>query len=274
MSESSLKRWADEGLINVSRTAGGHRRITIGEAIRFVRATGTPLVKPELLGLRDLSSSNSAALQPHAAAEQLFAFLNNGNAREARALVLSLYLQGQTVADIADGPIRTAMERLGEIWKQDSSGICIEHRATDICIQAVAQLKMWLEPRQAEAVAVGGAAPGDPYLLPSLLAATALTAEGWHVVNLGPDTPFEAMLHAIDVHCPHLVWMSISTIRDMAEVDRGVSRLTECLANRGSTLVLGGRALPSMTGLSRSNVYCCRSLREMNSISKAARGCR
>ena len=37
VSESTLKRWADDGLIVFSRTAGGHRRIRLAEAIRFIR---------------------------------------------------------------------------------------------------------------------------------------------------------------------------------------------------------------------------------------------
>jgi methanogenic corrinoid protein MtbC1 len=201
--------------------------------------------------------------------ERLFRLLFEGKAREARALVLSLYLEGHTVAEIADGSIRTAMERLGEIWKHDQTGICIEHCATDICIQAVQQLRLIVEPQEAKAVAIGGAIPCDPYLLPTLLAATALAAEGWRTVNLGPDTPFDAMFRAIEVHNPRLVWLAISSICDVAEVDRGIDLLAQRLSARGATLALGGRALPSMTGLSRPNVHCCRSLADLISVSEA-----
>ncbi len=268
VSESSLKRWADDGQIKVSRTAGGHRRIAIGEAIRFVRATGAPLVKPELLGLRDLSSETSSAYSSEVPAERLFRLLYEGKARAARGLILSLYLEGMSVAEIADDSIRTAMERLGEIWKHDQAGICIEHLATDICLQAVEQLRTLVEPQQAEAVAIGGAPSGDPYLLPSLVAATALAAEGWHAVNLGPDTPFDALLRAIELHKPRLVWISISSIRDIADVDQGISLLAQHLAERGSTLALGGRSLPAMSVLNRSTVHCCKTLAELVAISK------
>lgn len=37
VSESSIKRWIDDGLIGATKTAGGHRRIAGSEAIRFVR---------------------------------------------------------------------------------------------------------------------------------------------------------------------------------------------------------------------------------------------
>src|SRR5262245_52765982 len=51
VSESSLKRWADAGKLAVSRTEGGHRRITMTEAVRFIRDTGATVVRPDLLGL-------------------------------------------------------------------------------------------------------------------------------------------------------------------------------------------------------------------------------
>ena len=58
-SESSLRRWVDSGQINMSRTAGGHRRIPLAEAIQFIRGIGATVVRPEMLGL-------AASLQPAA----------------------------------------------------------------------------------------------------------------------------------------------------------------------------------------------------------------
>jgi len=51
VSQSSIKRWTDEGRIEAARTAGGHRRIPIAEAVRFVRETGASVVQPQALGL-------------------------------------------------------------------------------------------------------------------------------------------------------------------------------------------------------------------------------
>ena len=60
VSESSLKRWSDAGKIEVSRTEGGHRRIAIGEAVRFIRASRAPVVRPDLLGLPRSSATGEA----------------------------------------------------------------------------------------------------------------------------------------------------------------------------------------------------------------------
>ena len=50
-----------------------------------------------------------------------------------RVRVLSVTLRGVAVDRIVDGPLRFALERLGELWLDDpEQGIFREHRATQI----------------------------------------------------------------------------------------------------------------------------------------------
>ena len=56
VSESSLKRWADDGKIRFSRTVGGHRRIAVSDALQFARDAKLPLVRPDVLGLREVAA--------------------------------------------------------------------------------------------------------------------------------------------------------------------------------------------------------------------------
>lgn len=263
MSESSLKRWADDGVIQVTKTAGGHRRITIGEAIRFVRAVRAPLLRPDLLGLNDLTPLGEDVLSADGPADRLFRYLREGKAREARALVLSAYLAGQSVAEIADGPIRVAMERLGELWHHEPAGVFVEHRATDICIQAVQQLRLLVESHAVGPVAIGGGAPGDPYLLPPMLAAAALSAAGWQTVNLGPDTPFDALLAAAAQHQPRVVWLCISSIRDGREIEDGIAQVAPRFAERDIALILGGRASSDLALPNVASLRCGMSISEL-----------
>jgi methanogenic corrinoid protein MtbC1 len=235
VSESSLKRWADAGRIQVSRTEGGHRRIPIAEAVRFIRASGVTVVRPELLGMHELE------IEPRPDPEDtLYRLLHEGLGREVRGMVMGRFLAGESVAALADGPIRAAMTRLGALWKHDPRGVFIEHRATDCCMQAVNALRALFDPPDDAPVAVGGAPSSDPYVLPSLLAATVLAAEGMKVVNLGPDTPIASMRHAVAAHHPALVWLSCSVpVAD--DVVAEVVGLARSLRTDGATLLVGGR---------------------------------
>jgi MerR family transcriptional regulator, light-induced transcriptional regulator len=220
----------------VSRTEGGHRRITLGEVVRFIRESGAPVLRPEVLGLPELEAARpEETASPDAVHEHLMA----GHAREVRGLVLARYLGGEPVASIFDGALREAMTRIGELWRHHGDGVFVEHRATDICLAAVAALRAIVEPPADAPVAIGGAPEGDPYLLPSLMAATVLAAEGMRAVNLGADTPASALQHAARHHHPLLVWISISAplAPDRAgELAAAIHDLT-----RSTVVVVGGR---------------------------------
>ncbi|MCW5805529.1 MAG: helix-turn-helix domain-containing protein [Deltaproteobacteria bacterium] len=235
VSESSLKRWVDAGRISASRTEGGHRRIALGEAMRFIRETRAPVVRPELLDLPELAVA--------AKAERLTGHLLAGDSVGARGFLLARYLGGATIAELADGPIREAMHALGELWHHQDSGIFVEHRGTDVCLEAVAHLR-GLAPIHAGArapLALGGAPAGDPYLLPSQLAAMTLAEAGLRAINLGSDTPPSAFAAAVAEHAPRLVWISVTAALASARA-RALVRWIDSLPASISVVVGGQQA--------------------------------
>ena len=260
MSESSLKRWADAGRLEVSRTSGGHRRITIAEAVRFIRATGHAVVRPDLLGLGDIQQDLSTS------DDTLYQLLLEGRGRDVRGLLMARYLAGESIAALADHAIRGAMARIGTMWRHDQRGVFLEHRATDCCVHAVAALRGLLEPNEHAPPALGGAPGGDPYVLPSLLVATLLEAEGMAVDNLGPGTPVPYLRVAIEQRAPRLVWLSCSTPVP-PEVAREVAALAELLRERGALLVLGGRHVEDLAMVRQAHVAAT-----MTELAALARG--
>lgn len=242
VSESSIKRWVDDGLIGVMRTAGGHRRILAREALRFVRAQGMRILRPDLLGLPDITGLPPEARDGEFSGEVLFQLLRQGEAAKARGIIASRYLNGTSLADLFDGPMAEALAELGELWKHGTEGIYAEHMATTICIEAINQVRLLIPPPGDDVPrAVGGAPSGDPYLLPSLMAAAVLADAGFNEVNLGPNTPAPALLHAVEVQRPHLVWMALNAPQDAKAMDDLIEQLFTPLRTRKIEIVLGGR---------------------------------
>ena len=226
VSESSLKRWADDGRIRGYRTAGGHRRIDITEAVRFIRDSAMPVRDPQALGLPDVSGPIGVGADDPASPAMLRSALEAGEGDKVRAMLVSMYLGGQTVGELFDGPVADAMHALGELWRDRADGIMIEHRATDLCLGAIAQLRALLPPADdAAPVALGGAFSGDPYLLPSLMAATVLASEGFREMNLGPDTPAPVLVDAAQRAGARLVWVSVSVASSLAAVTDALGAL-------------------------------------------------
>lgn len=276
VSESSLKRWADEGRLTVTRTAGGHRRIPIAEAVRFAREARMPILRPDILGLPQLAATKPITNR-QAPDIALHEKLVEGDAAGVQAILLGLYLGGRCVAAIGDGPIHAAMTRIGERWRHGVEGIYIEHRATDICIQAVSILRSLIarppEPgalspdQDTRPVALGGGPAHDPYILPSLLCAAVLDEVGLRAINLGPDTPADVLLAAADRHQPRLVWLTCSCDEAKPD-DAALGKLAHDIAKRHATLVIGGRAFEAADQTPPDPAVYCQTLGELEKYTR------
>jgi MerR family transcriptional regulator, light-induced transcriptional regulator len=241
VSESSLKRWADEGLLSVSRTAGGHRRIALREVLRYLRETGMPVARPEILGLPGISNAAPGG----EADEHLIACILQGYPDATRGALMGRYLAGESLASLCDGPLREALRRVGELWQHGPEGVHIEHRATDTCIHALNYLRGMLAPPAASAPLALGCSPGgDPYIIPSLMAAVVLAAEGWREINLGANLPAPALTTAMQKFRPRLVWVSFSAVNRAGVAMRELTEAVRVAEEIGASFIAGGRALP------------------------------
>jgi len=240
VSESSLKRWVDEGRVQATRTAGGHRRIPFRQALQFIRQSGVEVVQPELLGLPDLSVA--AEGDDTAGDAFMVRALVAGERVPARAWLIARYLAGDSIGRIFDGPIAEALRQVGEEWKHGPAGIHVEHRTTDACLFALNALRGLLPAPAAEApLAIGCSPEGDPYQIPSLMAAVVLGAEGWRDINLGANLPLEALLSAIRSYRPALVWISLSAEGAVGEAVRILPAVALAAREVDAEIVIGGR---------------------------------
>lgn len=268
VSESSLKRWIDDGLVEVTRTSGGHRRIDLAEAVRFVRQRGYTVNDPSVLGLTaaDDQTGRAGASQR---SEQFQDMLVQGKDREFLASVTRLYLDGMALAEIIDGPIRESMARIGELWHGNPDGIGIEHRATDIVIRTLGHLHTLVKaPAEDAPLAIGGAPPGDMHLVSSLSISLVLAEQGWREANLGANTPWDQFERAAVRERAALVWLSL-THDSSAEYAPHIQSLAQSLAQVHCQLLVGGRQLDKqLTRLALPNLHTARSMSELVSFSR------
>ncbi|MDX9755048.1 MAG: helix-turn-helix domain-containing protein [bacterium] len=269
VSESTIKRWVDQGKILAQKSEGGHRKIDGMEVLRLIRTQSLTLHDPGVLGLSDIASLVEEGLYTHLDPHRYYQYLHTGQAQKARGLLQYWYLCGHLVSQICDGPIAQAMERLGELWLHHEEGISQEHQATDVCIQAVYALRQLFEIPEAAPCAVGGAPAGDPYFLPSLCAAAVLESEGFQVINLGPNTPVETLLYAIKRHHPQLVWLSMTSRLNNKDLEDGITQLLTCAEEVGFVLITGGRSSERVKTIHHRHFYVGSSMKELHAYAKA-----
>ena len=261
VSVSSVRRWVDSGDVQLTRTSGGHRRLTIAEAVRFIRSTGATVVRPQILGL---PAALPRAPRGRDDAGALFDLLHAGDTPATHALVTSWYVMGRSIAEIFDGPVREAMTRIGELWQHDECGILVEHRASDICVTAIYALRALLPPpRQDAPVAVGGAPAGDVYIAPTLMAATVLRDAGFGDVNYSANMPLTLLARAAREHKAKIAWVSVSTELPARALRAELTELAGELARIGCRLVVGGRFAAPAVASAIPNLHAMTTMTEL-----------
>ncbi|MEQ8849578.1 B12-binding domain-containing protein [Botrimarina sp.] len=271
VSESSLKRWCDQGVITTERTPGGHRRIRVGEVIRFLRQQNHPLVRPEVLGLPSGAGERPQALAE--AREALFEALTRGDSEQSRRLVIDSFLSGGSVVSICQDLITPVLHSLGDEWECGMVEIFQEHRACEIVNRLMYDLRSVLPPpAPAAPLAMGGTPPGDVYRIANLMVELILVDEGWEAVSLGSSLPFPTMASAARQHEPRLFWMSFTHVEDHERTRHGFQ---EFLENTPATMrvAIGGQGVvESLSDLcDGQRVCCCGDLHEFRSTIEAWR---
>jgi len=268
VSESSVKRWADNGRIAVTRTGGGHRRIALEEVVRFVRRTNAEVSCPEVLGFGEVGHVPWRHLSQQALAESLYKALINGQSNEALAYIHGPFLAGRPLARLFDGPVRGAMQRIGELWKHQGDGILLEHRATDICVQAIMRILLSLPVESDAPVSVGGAGPEDPYLLPTLMTAALMRDLGMRHTSLGPQTPLAVYREAVMRFHPSLVCLSVSVDKVAEAIRPDLLEFADDLGEHSASLVIGGRAIGKLADLRHHNLTIAHSMAELATFTR------
>ena len=244
VSEASLKRWCDRGLLPTLRTAGGHRRLPLNGVLQFLRETGRAAVKPEVLGLPSDTGQGEALIAR--AANQMQEALETGNSELFRQVVFNLYMAGHTGCHICDKAIAPAFVEIGKQWEHQALEVYQERRACEICLRLLHELRAALPQIPEDAPrAIGGTLSGDPYVLPSTMAELVLREGGWNAENHGTGIPADTFCAAIKRIRPRLVWLSVSHIAAMPEFLAQYEHLFECASAHGTAVAVGGHALTS-----------------------------
>lgn len=241
---STIKRWVDEGVLPAHRTAGGHRKLLHSEVLALAREgkLGNVDLGPLLL---DTRSKRRGPLKVAELTAELQRAITEGTAELIQAMLLRAYQAGMPLEALADQVIAPVMERLGHDWETRQIDVWQEHRGTQICTAALYELFGHIAPRteQQRPLAVGAGPEGDPYHLALLLAQLALIDAGWRVVNLGPNTPFASLTHAVHHLRPRLVWISASHLPNPERFVREYAMFQQAASGQGAALAVGGAAL-------------------------------
>ncbi|MBN2445230.1 MAG: helix-turn-helix domain-containing protein [Phycisphaerae bacterium] len=242
VSEASLKRWCDKGLLPTIRTAGGHRRLPIAGVLEFLRTSQRGLLRPEVLGLPATCGKTEAVLER--AMPRLRAALEAGDHERIRATILDMHLARHSLDEIGDRVVMPALAALRQGCESGVFEVYQERLATELCLRALHEVAQTLPTLpQAAPAALGATIAGDLDRVPITLIELILRQVGWQAQSLGPDIPAKSLAAALHGKRPRMFWLSVSRMRSVDEFLGEYQRVFDTAMEHDIALVVGGPAL-------------------------------
>ncbi len=240
VSDATVKRWEDAGLLKSERTSGGHRRFRAEEVARFQREQGLGLKQSH--GDESVVKTTSRARDKKNLSDSAFLqSLIDGGEEAATNVFITAHLEGKPLVEIIDRIVCPAMREVGELWHRGKISVAQEHLATRTAVSALYKLRnALLVPDMKNGLAICCAMEGDFHELPTLLAQMAIENEGLEVINFGAATPLYSLADEVARHAPHLVCISAAVINNLERLSRDYKDFREKTAKLEIPILLGG----------------------------------
>lgn len=269
VSESTIKRWADAGLLKCRKTVGGHRKFDLDAVLEFQTRSG-------LVSKGIASHKESAEAQDEL--ERLLAMPDfvelslryreaaiAGQSQLASTILTRAYLSGMSLATISEEIIRPAMWEIGEMWRAGKVKVFEEHLATYSTMIALARLHSITARKPVNArTAVVGCSDGELHQVASAIIRYILEIEGWSVIYLGPFTPLFSFADAVMKFKPDLVAISVTVSADLERSARDYETLHRVAKKHGAKIIVGGLAVEDAETRARfRGAICARTLHDL-----------
>jgi excisionase family DNA binding protein len=250
VTETTVKRWADEGTLKCQKTPGGHRKFEIRNVIDFAEQNHfEPVGALEISGDDDLSSKIRVAVLGREFPVLVAAYVRKALAPQGSGLfpfLSYLYQHRIQIWEIHDRVIRPAMFEMGDRWSRREIGINHEHRASYETLEALAMLQLQIRIKPPSGHSVVCATLGDElHEIGLRCVAYLFDSEGWDSHYLGSRIPADAVSAAVAQLKPDVVCLS-STHGAVEDLRQDLGVIMDAARSAGSALLAGGGLASSL----------------------------
>ncbi|HSK71590.1 MAG TPA: MerR family DNA-binding transcriptional regulator [Pyrinomonadaceae bacterium] len=241
VSDATVKRWEDAGLLKSERTSGGHRRFRAEEIARFQREQGLG----QKLALGDESVFAATIRRGENGGQSDFSFydaLLAGSEEKAADILINARLNDQPLTEIFDEMVCPPLRKIGELWFEGDLSIAQEHLATRTAYNAIYKLRSRLPvPEAVGKLAMCCTFEGEFHEMPTHLAQITIENEGWEVLNFGANTPLFSLRDEVLKHKPELVCISGTMMNNLERLAHDFREFREETERHKVSIILGGK---------------------------------
>jgi methanogenic corrinoid protein MtbC1 len=247
VTETTVKRWADEGALKCQKTLGGHRKFIIKYVIEFAEKNNLePMGVLQMPDKDEQTSRLQLAVLERDMVSLVSEFVNRALAQGDADLphfFSYLYEHKIPLWQIYDEIVRNGMREIGDRWEKGEVRVDQEHRASYETMDALTHLQSQIRMEDPNGRSVVLACVGEEMHEMGLRTASYLfESYGWQTQYIGARTPVESVVRSIREYKPEAVCISATQLgvspvlgdqlREVAEVSRSI----------GARTFLGGRA--------------------------------
>ncbi|MDD7987368.1 helix-turn-helix domain-containing protein [Lentisphaera marina] len=212
VSEASIKRWVDKGLIKAEKTSGGHRKISLLSLQQYLKDNNKELVHPEVIDSGISAARKSGKLQE--AKDLFYQALLSCDAKAIRAIPYDLFLAGMSLEMIFNEVFREAIEQ----WNQSHVNAELDDfqfKRSEQSLQGVLYFLgglLALPDESAPYVLVGTL--GDGNLSLAHMEEIILREQGFRTEFLGDNLNEDAYIRALSLLEPNKISLASNKLAD------------------------------------------------------------
>lgn len=265
VNESTIKRWADGGKLNCSKTSGGHRKFKITDILILSKqlnneTTGLLLTdKNENVKLKILNRDFELLCK------ELESLILNGNSKLTFDFLYSLYILGYSLEEIFDEIIGKTMVKIGIEWRRGKLSIENEHIATNTLISSLHNFEKEIIKKEFNGrTAVCAGFENEYHELGLFCVKINLISEGWKVIYPGINLPLKSMMKLTKKMKPDIICISGSLNSDKKIFNDQLAKLKKVSDKMGIKIITGG----TLNTVLDSTVVNCNTVMKLNSYLK------
>jgi len=251
---TTIKRWADGGLLPCVKTAGHHRRFRRRDVLRFVESGAAA----SLPGMQAVEEPPVTATRTGSWLERLTQVGTDSWGVQAELASRRGHLGSWALVGDELGPV---LGQLGRMWEERRLTILREHLISEMLARGLSRCAENIVVAEAAPMVVLAAPPGEEHTLGLSIAEVCLREVGWRCHWAGRGMPFSELEQVAENPRVRMIALSASAHhRDVTTLAASTRQLARICASEGVKLVLGGQG-PWPDGL--AGCYRLRSFQEL-----------
>jgi len=242
---STIKRWTEEGKINCTKTAGGHRKFAFQHISEFLQEHEDKIEQANFLPIESESDLQLSYELMQGNIDFLVDFLFkqalSRDRRQVHKVLKGLYLAQQPLHWIYDNIITPVLHKIGDHWEAKDLSIIEEHFAAQTIRDAIVRLQgLLVLPRKSGHNILCLSLSSELHDIAIKMVDHILEERGFDVLFSGQMTPLYGIETILEKYQIKRLYLSSTYVPDLNRAQFELNYLYDQCANFNTDVIVGG----------------------------------